>query len=184
MSEAQKYTPPAELVESATRQVQAAGPDVLNAADRLFTAYGRVTDGKSAVTGAVLPPFVDCKPLVQAGWLEVMKEARAIIAEEQAGKAKPSAASEDDLRASLGAYNATGASRVPVVPPGQRPSVGRSVHFQHGDVACAALITGINDDGSVSLMVFPPDEQGFTTRAQQAPTEAPEPAKWNWSPRV
>ncbi|RKH61455.1 hypothetical protein D7V93_11700 [Corallococcus llansteffanensis] len=73
----------------------------------------------------------------------------------------------------------------PVGPPGQKPSIGRAVHFQHGTTTCAADILAVNPDGTVALLVKPPNEHPFTTdNVEQAPTEAPEPAKWNWMPRV
>ncbi|QSQ17222.1 hypothetical protein [Myxococcus landrumensis] len=67
------YTPPDELVESARLSLAAAMPSELDAAVRAYRAYGSVTDGRSAVTGAELPAFDACPPLVQAGWLAVAR---------------------------------------------------------------------------------------------------------------
>lgn len=65
----QTYTPPSELVTAAESALAAATPEQLQRAEALYTAYGSVTGHRSAVTGATLPPFSECKPLVRAGWL-------------------------------------------------------------------------------------------------------------------
>lgn len=40
----------------------------------------------------------------------------------------------------------------------QKPSIGRIVHYtwanEDGDEHCAAIITGVNDDDTINLMVF------------------------------
>lgn len=63
------YTPPPELVTAAERALSLATPEQLQRAEALYTAYGSVTGHRSAVTGAELPPFSECKPLVRVGWL-------------------------------------------------------------------------------------------------------------------
>jgi hypothetical protein len=73
--------------------------------------------------------------------------------------------------------------------PQQTPSVGRMVHFVHGAVHCAAIITdpafqdhGIDglDDMRImqSLAVFPPNSEPFTTIAAYDASAAP--ATWHW----
>lgn len=68
----------------------------------------------------------------------------------------------------------------------QVPSIGRVVHFVHGDRHCAALITDPapvlpEDDplfGGQSLVVFPPNVEPFTTIATFDAGGAP--ATWHW----
>jgi hypothetical protein len=75
----------------------------------------------------------------------------------------------------------------------QVPSVGRVVHFVHGDAHYAALITAQSSradhwpegpDGPMqrvvgqTLVVFPPMEPAFTTVASYDPDGAP--ATWHW----
>lgn len=71
----QPYTPPPRLVEKAEAALAEAAPEELAEAARLYAAYGTVTEGRSAVSGAELPAFSDCRPLVKAGWLEVARAA-------------------------------------------------------------------------------------------------------------
>ncbi|MBZ4371465.1 hypothetical protein [Corallococcus sp. AS-1-6] len=63
------YTPPPELVAAAEKALAQASPGKLATALTLYTCYGSVTGGRSAVTGAELPPFEKCSVLVRAGWL-------------------------------------------------------------------------------------------------------------------
>ncbi|NVJ13141.1 hypothetical protein [Myxococcus sp. AM010] len=63
------YSPAPELVAAAERALATANPAHLDTAERMYLSYGAVTDGRSAVTGAVLPPFRECSVLVRAGWL-------------------------------------------------------------------------------------------------------------------
>lgn len=69
----------------------------------------------------------------------------------------------------------------------QVPSIGRVVHFVHGDQHCAAIITAVSSrlrgsDGSdtegQTLTVFLPMEQPFTTVAEH--DEAGAHATWHW----
>lgn len=67
--ETQQYRPQPEVVSNAERMLAEASPLELARAEEMYLAYGGVTDGKSAVTGAELPLFAECRPLVKAGWL-------------------------------------------------------------------------------------------------------------------
>ncbi|RKH64106.1 hypothetical protein [Corallococcus aberystwythensis] len=102
------YTPPAELITAAEKVLAQASPGKLATALTLYTCYGSVTGGRSAVTGAELPPFEKCSVLVRAGWLAVAEAINTPVA------------------------SVTGA---PVVPLAQVPSIGRIVHYCLGDEA-------------------------------------------------
>lgn len=82
-SPAPAYAPPAELVAKAEQSLANASKAQLAAAETLYGAYGSVTAGRSAVTGAELKPFSECPVLVRAGWLHValraLDAARAVI---------------------------------------------------------------------------------------------------------
>lgn len=71
--------------------------------------------------------------------------------------------------------------------PAQKPSTGRAVHFHYGDVQCAADVTGVNADGTVSLFVKPPPNlhgeagQYFTIDNVSQGDAA---GCWSWPPRV
>lgn len=67
------YTPPASLVTAAEEALAGATPAELAKAEALYLAYGSVTGHRSAVSGAELPAFADCRPLVRAGWLAVAR---------------------------------------------------------------------------------------------------------------
>lgn len=77
------------------------------------------------------------------------------------------------------------------VPP---PSIGRIVHYRAahrgerpgGRDRHAALITAVNDDGSVELSVFPPGfNPMFISAANGSPSEElAYPGQWYWPPRV
>lgn len=73
----------------------------------------------------------------------------------------------------------------------QMPSVGRVVHFVHGDQHCAAIITAVSsrlrgEDGSdtegQTLAVFLPMELPFSTVASHDAAFAP--ATWHWPEHV
>ncbi|NRD67784.1 hypothetical protein HRD49_39255, partial [Corallococcus exiguus] len=159
------YTPPPELITAAEKALAQASPGKLATALTLYTCYGSVTGGRSAVTGAELPHFEKCSVLVRAGWLAAAEAINTPVA--SASTVPP------------------GPVGAPVVPPGQKPSIGRAVHYQRGDLVCAADITAVNSDGSVSLLVKPPNENPYpVSMARQAATEAPMDGCWNWMPRV
>lgn len=80
------YVPAPELVAAAEQSVASASPEVLATAERLYVAYGAVTDGRSAVTGATLPQFSACSVLVRAGWLAAV---RAVLAQDQTASERP-----------------------------------------------------------------------------------------------
>ncbi len=63
------YSPPAHLVEAAQEALHKVPEEQFERARALYEAYCAVTDGKSAVTGASLPPFAACPVLVRACWL-------------------------------------------------------------------------------------------------------------------
>ena len=62
----------------------------------------------------------------------------------------------------------------------QTPSIGRVVHFVHGDQHVPALITAssIADSFGQALTVFPVNEQPFTTVADE--DEDMRPSTWHW----
>ncbi|NPC76055.1 hypothetical protein HPP05_40640 [Corallococcus exiguus] len=159
------YTPPPELITAAEKALAQASPGKLATALTLYTCYGGVTGGRSAVTGAELPPFEKCSTLVRAGWLAVAEAINTPVASVAAVPAGP-----------VGA---------PVVPPGQKPSIGRAVHYQDGNLVCAADITAVNPDGTVDLLVKPPREHTVNvSNVAEAPTASPKSGHWNWMPRV
>jgi hypothetical protein len=68
------YTPPPELLQEAEAMLRDACPEELTLAARAYVAYGLPTGGRSAISGAELPDFDVCRPLVRAGWLAVVRE--------------------------------------------------------------------------------------------------------------
>lgn len=72
----------------------------------------------------------------------------------------------------------------------QKPSVGRIVHYQsfgtpggeYKSVPRAAVVTQVNDDGSVGLCILNPTGQFFNPVTQYS--EEPKPGCWNWPPKV
>ncbi|WP_141620099.1 hypothetical protein [Myxococcus sp. AB036A] len=54
------YSPAPELVTAAERALATANAAHLDTAERMYLSHGAVTDGRSAVTGALLPPFREC----------------------------------------------------------------------------------------------------------------------------
>jgi hypothetical protein len=73
------YTPPLEMLQAADRMLAEASPEELAIADKLYVAYGGVTGHRSAITGAELPDFDICRPLVKAGWLASVRAAQALL---------------------------------------------------------------------------------------------------------
>lgn len=76
---ASPYTPPPEMLEAAEKMLASATPAELALADKLYVAYGSVTGQRSAISGAELPTFDICRPLVRAGWLASVREAHALL---------------------------------------------------------------------------------------------------------
>jgi hypothetical protein len=70
------------------------------------------------------------------------------------------------------------------------PSVGRIVRYQHlpeeaaGPSVVAALITGVNGDGTLSLTAFPPGGGVHALRSVWQDEDEHEPGTWHWPPRV
>ncbi|MCY1042688.1 hypothetical protein OV208_15290 [Corallococcus sp. bb12-1] len=79
MSTPTPYAPSPELSAHADAMITNASAAELQMAARAYTAYGSVTGGRSAVTGAELPTFDACKPLVRAGWLATVRELTAAL---------------------------------------------------------------------------------------------------------
>lgn len=78
----------------------------------------------------------------------------------------------------------------------QTPTIGQIVHYcpanherwQHLDAACqetetwAALVTAIDWDGSLSLVVYWPDASGIIGKTFVRGADEPTPGHWNWLP--
>jgi hypothetical protein len=72
-----------------------------------------------------------------------------------------------------------------------KPTIGRLVHYQRGhgntgklgSATCAALITGVNPDGTVNLHIFPDHGGSDTWIGSIAHAEKPAYGCWNWPPR-
>ncbi|RKH61456.1 hypothetical protein [Corallococcus llansteffanensis] len=73
MTTATPYTPPAEIIFAANQRLETATLGHIALAAVLYGTYCGVTGGRSAVTGAELPPFEKCPVLVRAGWLAVAR---------------------------------------------------------------------------------------------------------------
>lgn len=68
------YTPPPEQRSNAEALLSNASREELHLAELAYTAYGSVTGGRSAVTGAELPAFDACNPVVRAGWVSAIRD--------------------------------------------------------------------------------------------------------------
>lgn len=78
------YIPPPEMLAAAEHALATATPEELALAEVLYDEYAEVTGFRSAVTGAELPRYKDCRELVRAGWLA---SARAFAGRALCGKA-------------------------------------------------------------------------------------------------
>ena len=72
-----------------------------------------------------------------------------------------------------------------------RPSIGQIVHYAHPStgIRCKAIVTGVNEDGTLMLTAFPPPFiQGAVLALVSVPAGhcAHQPAKgcWNWPKRT
>ena len=67
-----------------------------------------------------------------------------------------------------------------------KPTVGRTVHFQSynekGECAYAAIITQVNEDGTVELATMGPNSLYFQHKIPFC--ETPLAGHWNWPPKV
>ncbi|NNB99803.1 hypothetical protein HI113_38580 [Corallococcus exiguus] len=162
-----------------------------------FQAYGDVPGAHGpwkTYDGRDMPTWDAVGPATQARWVAAGEAERRAVLERvrtfgAAGIAIAAAIEGRTLmpseQATLSGLMTAPPERVSVVPHGQKPSIGRAVHYQHGDLVCAADITAVNSDGSVSLLVKPPNENPYpVSMARQATTEAPMDGCWNWMPRV
>lgn len=66
------------------------------------------------------------------------------------------------------------------------PTVGRIVHFQSynekGECAYGAIITQVNEDGTVELATFGRNSLYFQHSVPQS--EEPKESHWNWPPKI
>ena len=69
--------------------------------------------------------------------------------------------------------------------PPQKPSVGRIVHYVNRNTGdhYAAMITKVDDDGKVSLVIWPPNQPDMAARAIEYSEECA-PKTWHWPERV
>lgn len=67
-----------------------------------------------------------------------------------------------------------------------QPSVGRIVHYQSynekGACAYAAIITQVNEDGTVELATFGPNSLYYQHGVSFS--ETPKESHWSWPPKV
>jgi hypothetical protein len=69
------YTPPAELLEKAAKELEHAAPEEVAGAQRAYEAYNAAVGGRSAATGAPLPTWEqNPNALVKYGWLAVHRQ--------------------------------------------------------------------------------------------------------------
>lgn len=67
----------------------------------------------------------------------------------------------------------------------QKPSVGRVVHFHEEGGPYPALITAVNEDGSVELATFGKNSLYFQHGVHELPApNAPMKGVWTWPPKV
>lgn len=72
------------------------------------------------------------------------------------------------------------------------PTIGRIVHYTNlGDAdgkyppeTQAAIITGINSDGTVALHIFYKTGQFDLSAVKHAPDDVPTRGQWNWPPKL
>lgn len=78
-------------------------------------------------------------------------------------------------------------------PANMKPTIGRIVHYQsygtpNGEFKPeprAAIITGLNEDGTISLCVLNPNGLFLNNKVSMGGPDAdtPTPGCWNWPPR-
>lgn len=67
----------------------------------------------------------------------------------------------------------------------QKPSVGRMVHFHEEGGPYPAIITALNDSGSVELATFGKNSLYFQHSVYEwAAPDGPMKGRWSWPPRV
>jgi hypothetical protein len=74
----QPWTPPLEMLQLAETICATATPGELVTAEHLYRAYPGPTGGRSGMTGAELPPFGACTPLVRSCWITTARAALAL----------------------------------------------------------------------------------------------------------
>jgi hypothetical protein len=165
-----------------------------------YTAYLANTGGISLATGCKLPPWGELNQQVRDAWIAAgsaigmaLVDALKGSAAKSGGKARVKLSGE--FAALVEAEDAEPEQhRSPVpeqlVPPVQKPSIGRIVHYTNlGDKdgkyppeQQAALVTGLNQDGTVALKVF------YKTGTFDMPSveyaDRYERGKWSWPERV
>jgi len=70
-----------------------------------------------------------------------------------------------------------------------KPTIGRIVHFEDGAYGtCAALITNVDDESSVTLALFrkypPIEDQEPVVYVKAEYSDTPEIGHWSWPPRI
>lgn len=67
--------PRQDILDKAERILAGATEGELVTAEFLYRCYGAVSEGRSAITGAELPAFAACPPLVRACWVSTARGA-------------------------------------------------------------------------------------------------------------
>lgn len=68
---------------------------------------------------------------------------------------------------------------------GQKPSIGRIVHFTGEYGECfAAIVTRVTELGACDLTVFPPQRREPLTLTDMSYSDTPEQDRWHWPERV